>query len=100
MHLMRKNLKIRHICDAIMDKTFDLGGRDMKHLGEVGQICCARYKAGDMDVQATLLMRACGVGHCYQIMLEQEGECARCDLGDALEPAKKLFFVIVFVFYY
>lgn len=68
----------------------------MKHLGEVGEICCARYKAGDMDVQATLLVRAYGVGHCYQIMLEQEGECARCDLGDALEPAKKLFFDIVF----
>lgn len=68
----------------------------MMHLEEDGQICCAQYKAGSIEVKVTLLAHAEGVGHRYQILLEQPGECARCDLGDALVPAKKLFFDIVF----
>ncbi len=60
------------------------------------QICCATYKAGSIEVKAYLITQIEGVRQHYMILLEQQGECAKCDLGTDLYSARALFFDVVF----
>ncbi len=60
------------------------------------QICCATYKAGDLEIKAILHARYVGLAHQYSMILEQQGESTECALGSDIEQARRLFFDVVF----
>ena len=60
------------------------------------QICCAKYRVGDIEVRASLLAAQQGVKHQYSILLEHEGERALCEIGTQMQLAKRMFFNVVF----
>ena len=61
-----------------------------------GQVCCATYKAGEIEIKATLLVKEQGAQQQFSIVLEHEGERAFCEIGTQALLAKKVFFDVVF----
>ncbi len=68
----------------------------MMHHESDEQICSASYRAGTVEVTASLLARAEGMTLRYWIVLEQAGDGQTCDLGTDIMSARKLFFDVVF----
>ena len=60
------------------------------------QICCATYKAGSLEIKASLCARYVGIALAYIVILEQQGESTECALGSDPEQARRLFFDVVF----
>ena len=80
-----------------MVKTLDISedgimSNDQSH----EQICCATYKAGQIEVKASLLAQHAGMETEYGILLEHRDERAVCSLGSDLLRARQLFFDVVF----
>ena len=68
----------------------------MNHHELAKTVCSAQYKAGELEIKATLFAHTEGLQQNYGILLEQQGERVTCELGSDRGAASALFFDVVY----